>query len=108
MAKYGADTLRLYEMFMGPLDASIAWNENGLEGSRKFLDRVWRLIVDEEGKMRDRITTINDGRLTKVYHQTVKKVTEDMVNLYLMNMWKDLSNYLRQSRHILVKNYGKF
>lgn len=82
VAKYGADTLRLYEMFMGPLDASIAWNENGLEGSRKFLDRVWRLIVDEEGKMRDRITTINDGRLTKVYHQTVKKVTEDMANLH--------------------------
>lgn len=76
--KYGADTLRLYEMFMGPLDAAIAWNENGLEGSRKFLDRVWRLIVDEEGKMRDRITTFNDGKLTKVYHQTVKKVTEDM------------------------------
>jgi len=47
VAKYGADTLRLYEMFMGPLDASIDWNENGLEGSRKFLDRVWRLIVDE-------------------------------------------------------------
>lgn len=79
--KYGADTLRLYEMFMGPLDAAIAWNENGLEGSRKFLDRVWRLIVDEEGKMRDRITTFNDGKLTKVYHQTVKKVTEDMEGL---------------------------
>lgn len=79
--KYGADTLRLYEMFMGPLDAAIAWNENGLEGSRKFLDRVWRLIVDENGKMRDRVTTINDGKLTKVYHQTVKKVTEDMTAL---------------------------
>lgn len=75
--KYGADTLRLYEMFMGPLDAAIAWNENGLEGARKFLDRVWRLIVDENGKMRDRVTTINDGKLTKVYHQTVKKITED-------------------------------
>ncbi|WP_270284862.1 leucine--tRNA ligase, partial [Enterococcus lactis] len=49
---YGADTLRMYEMFMGPLDASIAWSENGLEGSRKFLDRVWRLIVDENNKMR--------------------------------------------------------
>ena len=79
--KYGADTLRLYEMFMGPLDAAIAWNENGLEGSRKFLDRVWRLIVDENGKMRDRVTTINDGKLTKVYHQTVKKVTEDYAAL---------------------------
>ncbi len=75
--KYGADTLRLYEMFMGPLDASIAWSEKGLEGSRKFLDRVWRLMIDEEGKLRDRITTFNDGKLTKVYHQTVKKVTED-------------------------------
>ena len=62
---YGADTLRLYEMFMGPLDASIAWSENGLEGSRKFLDRVWRLIVDENNKMRDRITTLMTVNLTK-------------------------------------------
>lgn len=80
--QYGADTLRLYEMFMGPLDASIAWSENGLEGSRKFLDRVWRLIVDENGKLRDRITTFNDGKLAKVYNQTVKKVTEDFENLH--------------------------
>ncbi|WP_071130328.1 leucine--tRNA ligase [Enterococcus timonensis] len=79
--QYGADTLRLYEMFMGPLDASIPWSENGLEGARKFLDRVWRLIVDEDGKMRDRITKVNDGKLTKVYHQTVKKVTEDFEQL---------------------------
>ncbi|MGB3161302.1 leucine--tRNA ligase [Carnobacterium sp.] len=79
--KFGADTLRMYEMFMGPLDASIAWDENGLEGSRKFLDRVWRLMVDEEGKLRDRITTINDGSLDVVYHQTVKKVTEDFEQL---------------------------
>ncbi|MGY3724015.1 leucyl-tRNA synthetase [Granulicatella balaenopterae] len=77
VAEYGADTLRLYEMFMGPLDASIAWSEDGLEGSRKFLDRVWRLMIDDEGKMRDHITTINEGELDKVYHQTVKKVTED-------------------------------
>ena len=75
--QYGADTLRLYEMFMGPLDASIAWSEKGLEGSRKFLERVWRLLVDEEGKLRDRITTFNDGSLDKIYQQTVKKVTED-------------------------------
>lgn len=80
--QYGADTLRLYEMFMGPLDASIAWSENGLEGIRKFLDRVWRLIVDENGKLRDRITTFNDGKLDKVYNQTVKKVTEDFENLH--------------------------
>lgn len=80
--KFGADTLRMYEMFMGPLDSAIAWSENGLEGSRKFLDRVWRLIVDEEGKLRDRITTINNGELDRVYHQTVKKVTEDYQSLH--------------------------
>src|SRR5699024_4750481 len=80
--QFGADTLRLYEMFMGPLDASIAWSENGLEGSRRFLERVWRLLVDENGKMRDRITTMNTGELDKVYHQTVQKVTEDFDNLH--------------------------
>ncbi|NEW66361.1 leucine--tRNA ligase [Carnobacteriaceae bacterium zg-84] len=74
---FGADTLRLYEMFMGPLDASKPWSETGLEGSRRFLDRVWRLMIDDNGKLRDRVTTFNDGKLTKVYHQTVKKVTED-------------------------------
>lgn len=79
--KYGADTLRMYEMFMGPLDASIAWNENGLEGSRKFLDRVWRLLMDEEGQLRDRVTTFNDQGLDVAYHQTVKKVTEDFEQL---------------------------
>ncbi|MCD5249941.1 leucine--tRNA ligase [Enterococcus faecalis] len=100
VAKYGADTLRLYEMFMGPLDASIAWNENGLEGSRKFLDRVWRLIVDEEGKMRDRITTINDGRLTKAYHQTVKKVTEDMANLHFNTAISQLMVFVNEANKV--------
>ena len=80
--EYGADTLRVYEMFMGPLDASIAWSEKGLEGSRKFLDRFWRLMIDDNGKMRDRITKLNDGKLDKVYHQTVKKVTEDFEELH--------------------------
>ena len=79
--EFGADTLRLYEMFMGPLDASVAWSEKGLEGSRKFLDRVWRLFIDENAVLRDRITTHNDGKLTKVYHQTVKKVGEDYEHL---------------------------
>ncbi|WP_417638377.1 leucine--tRNA ligase [Enterococcus faecalis] len=100
VAKYGADTLRLYEMFMGTLDASIAWNENGLEGSRKFLDRVWRLIVDEEGKMRDRITTINDGSLTKVYHQTVKKVTEDMANLHFNTAISQLMVFVNEANKV--------
>ncbi|MCZ0717091.1 leucine--tRNA ligase [Aerococcus kribbianus] len=94
---YGADTLRLYEMFMGPLDASIAWSENGLEGSRKFLDRVWRLLVDEEGHMRDRITTINTGELDKVYHQTVKKVTEDFEALHFNTAISQLMVFVNEA-----------
>lgn len=80
--QYGADTLRLYEMFMGPLDASIAWSEDGLNGASKFVNRIWNLIIDDEDKLRDRITTINDGKLDKVYNQTVKKVTEDYQALH--------------------------
>lgn len=95
--QYGADTLRLYEMFMGPLDASIAWSENGLEGSRKFLDRVWRLIVDENGKLRDRITTFNDGKLDKVYNQTVKKVTEDFENLHFNTAISQLMVFVNEA-----------
>ncbi len=74
---HGADTLRLYEMFMGPLDASIAWSENGLDGARRFLDRIWRLFMNEDGSVSSKIVASNDGNLEKVYHQTVKKVTED-------------------------------
>ncbi|MGX7245356.1 leucine--tRNA ligase [Enterococcus quebecensis] len=103
--KYGADTLRMYEMFMGPLDASIAWSENGLEGSRKFLDRVWRFIVDENDKMRDRITTVNDGRLTKVYNQTVKKVTEDMENLHFNTAISQLMVFVNEANKVDVLPY---
>jgi len=100
VAQYGADTLRLYEMFMGPLDASIAWNENGLEGSRKFLDRVWRLLVDENNKMRDCVTTLNDGKLTKVYHQTVKKVTEDMEHLHFNTAISQLMVFVNEANKV--------
>lgn len=74
---HGADTLRLYEMFMGPLEASVAWSTNGLDGARRFLDRIWRLFVTDEGKLADKVQDVQDNTLEKVYHQTVKKVTED-------------------------------
>ncbi|MCM3362854.1 leucine--tRNA ligase [Niallia sp. MER TA 168] len=78
VASHGADTLRLYEMFMGPLDAAIAWSTNGLDGSRRFLDRVWRLLVDDNGELSSKVQTIEEMKgLDKIYHQTVKKVTED-------------------------------
>ena len=74
--KYGADTLRLYEMFMGPLEADKPWNDSAVEGAKKFLDRVWRLYV-EDNKIKDEA----NKNLEKIYHQTVKKVTEDYETL---------------------------
>lgn len=79
---HGADTLRLYEMFMGPLDAAIAWSTNGLDGSRRFLDRIWRLLVDDNGEISGKVQDIEEAKgLDKIYHQTVKKVTEDFEGL---------------------------
>ena len=79
IVSHGADTLRVYEMFMGPLDASIAWSENGLDGSRRFLDRVYRLFVDEEtGKVNDKVQDKDNAELEVSYNFTVKKVSEDI------------------------------
>ena len=79
IVSHGADTLRVYEMFMGPLDASIAWSENGLDGSRRFLDRVYRLFVDEETrKVNDKVQDKDNAELEVSYNYTVKKVSEDI------------------------------
>ena len=80
--KYGADTLRLYEMFMGPLEQSKPWSMAGCDGARRWIDRVYRLFI-ESGK----ITDTNDGKLDKVYNQTVKKVTEDYESLGLIQLF---------------------
>ena len=74
--KYGADTLRLYEMFMGPLEASKPWSAKGVEGAKKFLDRVWRLFT-EENKTFDG----ENKNLERIYHETVKNVTNDYEKL---------------------------
>ena len=73
---HGADALRLYEMFMGPITDTKPWNTNGIDGARKFIERVWRLY-DESGKIKDE----KNVNLELVYHQTVKKVTEDFETL---------------------------
>ena len=73
---FGADTLRLYEMFMGPLGADKPWNDDAVVGSKKFLDRVYRLFC-EDNKIKDQ----ENKNLEKIYHQTVKKVTNDYESL---------------------------
>ena len=75
-ASYGADTLRLYEMFMGPIEDSKPWSSKGVEGAKKFVDRVWRFFTNMEN-----ITDNNDGSLDKAYHTMVKKVTDDFEKL---------------------------
>jgi leucyl-tRNA synthetase len=73
---YGADTLRLYEMFMGPLEASKPWSATGVEGAKRFIVRVWNFFTNP-----DNISDANKDELTMLYHQTVKKVTNDFENL---------------------------
>ncbi|OAB43068.1 leucine--tRNA ligase [Paenibacillus antarcticus] len=79
---HGADTLRIYEMFMGPLEATKPWNISGVEGSHRFLSRVWRLFVNDEGNLNSKIV---DGEgsdeFKRVWHKSIKKVTEDLDNL---------------------------
>ncbi|MGP4042625.1 leucine--tRNA ligase [Gracilibacillus sp. D59] len=79
---HGADTLRLYEMFMGPLDASVAWSTNGLDGARRFLDRVWRLFVTDDHQLTNKVTEAErSDDLEKIYHETVKVVTQNFEGL---------------------------
>ena len=73
---YGADTLRLYEMFMGPLEVSKPWSSTAVAGARKFINRVWNFFTEPAN-----LTDTDDGSLTKLYHQTVKKVTGDFETL---------------------------
>ena len=70
--QYGADALRVYEMFMGPIDAAKPWDPNGIDGSKKFLDRVWRLFAES-----DKTQDCENKNLEKIYNYTVKKVTND-------------------------------
>ncbi len=74
VSEYGADTLRLYEMFMGPLEADKPWSKKGVEGARRFLDRVYRLYEEK-------VSDVENKNLEKIYHQTVKKVTLDYESL---------------------------
>ncbi|MFH1371689.1 MAG: leucine--tRNA ligase [Planctomycetota bacterium] len=80
VAKYGADSIRLYEMFMGPLEAVKPWSMQGVEGVYRFLQRVWRLVVDEEtGELSKNVQNVDaDEATTRLLHQTIKKVGGDV------------------------------
>lgn len=80
--EFGADTLRMYEMFMGPLEATKPWNTNGVEGTYRFLNRIWRLFITDDGRLNPAIQNAPcSDEFKKVWHRTIKKVTEDMEGL---------------------------
>ncbi|OEH54070.1 leucine--tRNA ligase [Oceanobacillus sp. E9] len=106
---HGADTLRLYEMFMGPLDASVAWSTNGLDGSRRFLDRVWRLYVGDDGALTDKIIDDESTELDKIYHETVKKVTDDFENMHFNTGISQMMVFINEcyKANKIPKNYAE-
>jgi len=79
---YGADSLRLFEMFLGPLSATKPWSTNGIEGVYRFLNKIWRLIVTEDGGINPKITEAKpEGDAERIMHKTIMKVTEDIEDM---------------------------
>ncbi|MFP7222290.1 leucine--tRNA ligase [Priestia filamentosa] len=107
VGSHGADTLRLYEMFMGPLEASVAWSTNGLDGARRFIDRIWRLMVTDEGTVVEKIKDQDNEALERIYHETVKKVTEDLEGLRFNTAISQLMVFINEcyKTDVLPKEY---
>lgn len=119
--QFGADSLRLYEMFMGPLEQVKPWSTKGVDGVNRFLNRAWRLLIDEEsGEIK---STVNDSEATKeqlkTLHETIKKVTEDieemrfntaisamMIFVNEANQWKEIPKSVAKSFVQLLAPYA--
>lgn len=102
--QYGADSLRMYEMFMGPIESAKPWDPNGIDGSKKFLDRVWRLYT-LSGKIQNK----ENKSLEKVYHYTVKKVTNDYESMNFNTAISQMMIFVNQAykEEILPKEYAE-
>ena len=102
--QYGADSLRIYEMFMGPIESSKPWDPNGIDGAKKFLDRVWRLFA-ESGKVQDK----ENKNLEKIYHYTVKKVTNDYETMNFNTAISQMMIFINSvsKEDILPKEYAE-
>ena len=114
--EYGADALRVYEMFMGPIDSAKPWDPNGIDGSKKFLDRVWRLFV-ESGNVQDVNANVSANssasnaykNLEKVYNYTVKKVTNDYENMYYNTAISQMMIFINSAskEDVIPKEYAE-
>ncbi|MEX0649435.1 MAG: leucine--tRNA ligase [Candidatus Andersenbacteria bacterium] len=92
--KVGVDALRIYEMFMGPFEASVAWNINGMKGSRRFLDRTWDLIVKHAPTAVDRKDQVEDEEVELLLHQTIRRVSESTENFKFNTAISSLMEFL--------------
>ncbi len=98
VSRYGADSMRLFEMFMGPLEEMKPWNTRGVEGVFRFLNRVWRLFVDEDGNLNPSIKDIGcPPDFERLFHQTVKKVGEDIEALRFNTAISQLMIFLNEA-----------
>ncbi len=109
VASYGADTFRVYEMFMGPFDASLPWSTDNIIGSRRFLEKVWRLSQKIDSKSK------SDEKIETAVHKTIKKVTEDIDNFgfntaisAMMILVNDIETGISQDKKISKKDFELF
>lgn len=118
---YGADSLRLFEMFLGPLSASKPWSTNGIEGVYRFLNRIWRLIIDENGSINSAIKDVKpEGDTERIMNRTIKNITDDIEDMDMkfntcvselmiyMNEISKLEVIPRQNIIVLVKLLAPF
>ncbi len=112
IADYGADSMRLYEMFMGPLEAAKPWSMQGVEGVHRFLQRLWRLIIDEDtGELSKQVKNVEADEATlRLLHQTIRKVTGDIEDFgfntaisQMMILLNHLSKQNTQPKDVLEK-----
>ena len=102
--KYGSDVLKIFEMFMGPVSESVPWNEKGIDGSKRFLDKIYRIFI-EENKIQDK----ENKNLEKIYHKTVKKVTTDFENLSFNTAISQMMIFINevQNQPYIPKEYAE-
>ena len=95
MDEYGADSMRLYEMFMGPLNKSKPWSTKGLQGCYRFVNKLWSIIVDENGNLSKKIVDNDEGDKDTLFlhHQTIKKLGEDIEDLHFNTAVSQLMIY---------------
>jgi leucyl-tRNA synthetase len=104
VAEYGADAMRLFEMFMGPLEEMKPWSTRGVEGVFRFLNRVWRLYLNEEGMIDAAIQDVAPSEgFERLYHQTVKKIGEDIEGLRFNTAISQMMIFLNDAMKLEVR-----